>query len=236
MTKSAAWRAAIAAATLALALSTSSPAVRAWAEEPPPTTATSEEPAVPPEASVDPTPATPSETPTPAEPSPAEEPVPEAPATDPLAPEPTETAAEPAPAAPVAAPEADVAAPVFQENPTTNRWTAPQNPRARSTPAEEPTGLSSSDLSALGIAAPAVAPLLVPPEAAATPKATAPPTSAAVLEQVDYSSSAAVSNSSPLAVIALVGSLGLAVLLSVGNIFYRTRIANRLRPRAFPRR
>jgi len=57
-----------------------------------------------------------------------------------------------------------------------------------------------------------------------------------VLEKVDYASSAPVSSLSPLAVIALVGSLGLIALLGLGNVFYRTRFAGRLRPRAFPRR
>ena len=236
MTKTTAWGAVITAGSLALALSIGSPAIRAGAEERPVTVA-SDESAIPPENSATPVAETPVG-------PPAEEPATETPTADPPVPESTETPAVPAPAEPAAVPEADVPAPLIEESPTST--SAEEPAEISSTSGSSPyrsrssgeTVLDTSGLSALGIATTPAAPLQlqVQPQAAATPKVTAIPRSPAALDSVESVSSAAASNLSPLAVIVLVTSLSLIVLLGLSTLFYRTRIANRQQPRAFPRR
>ena len=240
MTKPAAWGAAIAAGSLALAISIGSPTIMAWAEEPP-AAATNEDPAVTPVDPTVPAPVTPAETVTPADPTPVEAPV-----TDTPAPEVSQAPTQPAPADSAVSPEAVAPAPVLQDSPNTTSVQTPTksiskytSSQSSSRDSDEPAATDAADLSVLGIttATPATPlQLQLQPETAATAKPTATPAPSEMLDSADSTSSAAATNLSPLAVIVLVSSLSLIVLLGAGNFFYRTRIANRQQPRSFPRR
>lgn len=205
---------AIVAATIALPLAseTIAPPVSAWAEESPPISET-EEPVVPP----------------------SEEP----------APDPTE---EPSTSVPPIL-EEPVNTPVDNEPPAAPAQPPSEEPAMTTDPAQEFSGGSSRYVSGRETQQEGVAPAAIPspaPEGPASPVTptpnTATPTPSSTpkvgldLEKVEYANPSEGSGSAPLAVVALIGSLTLILMLGLGKLYYRTRVAHRTRPRAFPRR
>ncbi|TFC89878.1 hypothetical protein [Cryobacterium sp. TMT4-31] len=208
---------AIVAASITLSLSavTISPSLSAWAEEVPPGNGT-EEPVV----------------------SPSEEPT-LGPIDEPIASEPPIVGEFPSTTVPPTSGEEPISTPDDSVSPTVPTQQTFEESTWTTAPDESYGGNSREDL--VPVESPSLTPG-VPTAPMETSTGTTTPTpsptskSSLNLEKVEYAKPSEFSSSATLAVATLIVSLALIVLLGLGNLHYRMRIAHRSRPRAFPRR